>query len=102
MRERQLKNGLRFFRWFFLLLAVLAVAGPSRATIRYTIHLNRTDDHIFDVDVSIPNAPQGVTVAMPAWNTLYQIRDFAYRIRALRASSGMSNSIPYTVRELDK
>lgn len=31
--------------------------------------------------MEIPDVAPGATVAMPAWNTLYQIRDFAYRVR---------------------
>jgi predicted metalloprotease with PDZ domain len=41
-------------------------------------------------------------VALPAWNALYQVRDFAYRVRDVRvsrAANGESAAIPY---KLDK
>ncbi len=31
--------------------------------------------------MDIPDVAPGSTIAMPAWNALYQIRDFAYRVR---------------------
>jgi predicted metalloprotease with PDZ domain len=47
----------------------------------------------------IPGAQGGVTVQMPAWNALYQIRDFAYRISDFRAADA-SGALP--VARLDK
>ena len=55
--------------------------------------------------MSIPNAGQGLEVAMPAWNALYQIRDFAYRIRDPKAAivdPTSGNSSPVGLRALDK
>jgi len=43
-----------------------------------------------------------LVVALPAWNALYQVRDFAYRVRDVRigkAAAGASAAIPY---KLDK
>ena len=35
--------------------------------------------------MEIPKTSEGTEVAMPAWNALYQVRDFAYRMRDLKA-----------------
>ena len=72
-----------------LLAAVflLLVASSARATIKYQVSLEHPEKHLFYVSMSIPVKNDDVTVAMPAWNALYQIRDFSYRVRANLVSS---------------
>ena len=48
----------------------------------------------------IPAVRGSVTVQMPAWNALYQIRDFAYRVTDFHAANASGNALP--VRRLDK
>ncbi len=72
-------------RPILLFVLLLAVPHSTRATIRYRISLNHPDEHLFHVTVSIPKAPLGTVVAIPAWNALYEIRDFAYRVRDVQA-----------------
>jgi predicted metalloprotease with PDZ domain len=81
-------------------LLAIAHAAPARATIRYDISLARPAEHQFHITMTIPAAPGGVTVQMPAWNALYQIRDFAYRISDFHAMDATGNALP--VRRLDK
>ena len=51
--------------------------------------------------VPVEQGAQGnVTVQMPAWDALYQIRDFGARVTDLRAADAAGNSLP--VRRLDK
>lgn len=38
--------------------------------------------------MQIPDVAGGVTVQIPAWNTLYQIRDFSSHVRQVTASAG--------------
>jgi predicted metalloprotease with PDZ domain len=80
-------------------LALLAPA-PARATIRYDVSLAHPGQHQFHVTMTIPGVQGGVTVQMPAWNALYQIRDFAYRVSDFRAMDAAGNALP--VRRLDK
>jgi predicted metalloprotease with PDZ domain len=73
---------------FLLAFAVaLICARPADAAIKYRVSLANPEQHLFHVTVTIPITPSDreVTVQMPAWNTLYQVRDFAYRVRDLRA-----------------
>src|SRR5438105_3178974 len=77
-----------------------AFATPARATIRYEISLARPAQHQFHVTMTIPGVTDIVTVQMPAWNALYQIRDFAYRVSDFRAFDDAG--IAMTVRRLDK
>jgi predicted metalloprotease with PDZ domain len=64
----------------FLFVAVL----PATATIRYKIFLEDTSQHRFRVQMVISNPGEKTDVALPAWNALYQVRDFAYRVRDVR------------------
>jgi predicted metalloprotease with PDZ domain len=66
-------------------LAQLAFATPAHATIRYEISLARPAQHQFHVTMTIPAVRQSVTVQIPAWSTLYQIRDFGYHVLGLHA-----------------
>ncbi len=70
-----------------LACALVFFAGAAHATIQYQISLDRTEEHLFDVTVAIPDVHDGVVVQMPAWNATYQIRDFASRIQDFRAYS---------------
>ena len=61
----------------------LALAASARATIRYDISLAHPERHQFHVTMTVPvaqGAQGNVTVQMPAWNALYQIRDFGARV----------------------
>ena len=56
--------------------------------------------------MEIPAVAPGATIAMPAWNALYQIRDFAYRVRDVEvATVSPAQSAPEhfeIARKLDK
>jgi len=68
----------------FLTVAT-SVAG---ATIRYTVSLEHPERHVFHVSMEIPDVTGEVTVQMPAWNALYQIRDFSAHMREVEAFVG--------------
>ena len=82
------------------LLALLATVAPAHATIRYEISLARPAQHQFHVTMTIPDVRQSVVVQMPAWSTLYQIRDFAYHVADLHAVD--STGKPLHVARSDK
>ncbi len=89
----------------FLTALALACASSASATIEYAVSFSQPANHVFHVRMEIPHAAAGETIAMPAWNALYQIRDFAYRVRDVevaRAPAG-SGPIDFSVaRKLDK
>lgn len=77
-----------FSRHAFTLVLVaigLLAAYPARATIRYRVSLAHNAEHLFQVEMEIPKAGGSTVVAMPAWNALYQVRDFALRLRDVKA-----------------
>ncbi|MGA3299580.1 MAG: PDZ domain-containing protein [Candidatus Acidiferrales bacterium] len=98
---------MRFRRELFLAAIAVVVfvlaPRPAAATIKYHISLKNPESHIFHVRMEIPPAPQGIVVAIPAWNALYQVRDFAYRVRDVEAKeSGEPGAADVAVRKLDK
>jgi len=72
---------------------------PAHATISYSVSLANRDGHRFHVTMIVPNATGQVNVRMAAWNALYQIRDFAYRVSSLAARD---NSGAAVAVKLDK
>ncbi len=87
------------------LFVVLSIAGSASATIRYRISLKNPDEHLFRVRMTIPNAPAGTQIAIPAWNALYQVRDFSYRVRDVKAFTSGPNgedSTQLALTKLDK
>jgi predicted metalloprotease with PDZ domain len=83
-----------------LLAVIIAAAAPSaRATISYSISLANPEKHVFHVTMSIPDVSGEVTVQMPAWNALYQIRDFSAHVQRVEAFVGAS---PAAIEKLDK
>jgi predicted metalloprotease with PDZ domain len=95
------------------LVLFLSVAGcgfvpVSRATIRYEISLEHPEQHLFHVTMTIPDVADQVTVQIPAWNALYQIRDFSAHIQRVDASQTPSDgastqgAAPQAIEKIDK
>jgi predicted metalloprotease with PDZ domain len=83
----------------------LIVPRPAAATIRYKISLAQPEDHLLHIIVEIPKAQPGTVIAIPAWNDLYQIRDFGSRVRDVEAHSSRGEGQAgqrLAVRKLDK
>src|SRR5882757_10333869 len=70
------------------LLFVLTFSVSARATIQYTVLLDHPEKHLFHVTISIPDVTDEVIVRMPAWNALYQIRDFSSHVQEVKAFAG--------------
>jgi predicted metalloprotease with PDZ domain len=75
----------RFLTLFLCLLCSLAFCSSLRATIRYEISLAHPEQHLFHVTMMIPDVDDYVLVQIPAWNALYQIRDFSAHIQRVEA-----------------
>jgi predicted metalloprotease with PDZ domain len=86
----------------FALLLVLAAAGPAGATIRYQVSLAHPEQHVLHVVMTVEAERPGIVVAMPAWNAIYQVRDFAYRVRGLHAVTHAMGPGAPSVQLLDK
>jgi predicted metalloprotease with PDZ domain len=83
-----------------LLAAVFYFASPAQATISYSVSLSHPERHVFGVTMRIPNVRDQVTVQMPAWNALYQIRDFSSHMMQVAAKDDDGHAL--AMRMLDK
>ena len=72
---------------------------PAGATISYQISLAHPELHTFHVKMTIPDVKDSITVQMPAWNALYEIRDFASHVLQATAANEFG---PLPVEKLDK
>lgn len=80
----------------------LIAARPAAATIQYRVSLAQPDRHLFGVSMTVPVEGREVIVAMPAWNALYRIADFAYRVRDVTAVCHSVDAVSAEARKLDK
>lgn len=90
----------RFSAAFLFACALLVVfVAPSSATIRYEISIAHPENHLFHIAMTIPEVRNEVEIQMPAWNALYQIRDFASHVQQVSAFVGDAK-VP--IEKLDK
>ena len=68
--------------------AFLLWAAPASAqTIRYSVAMPQPSSHEFQVEMTIDNpGSPSIDLDLPAWNGLYQIRDFSQFVRNFRAN----------------
>ena len=83
---------------------ILALASTSMAQsaapFAYSVSLASPEQHLVDVQISLPEGAAHRELQLPVWNALYQIRDFAQYVNRVRAKDRSGN--PLAVRELDK
>jgi len=86
------------------LVGLAFFSQPAFATIRYQISLAHPEQHIFQVSMQVDARENDgdVTVALPAWDALYQIRDFSYRVRDVHATNLAPEATALRVQKLDK
>jgi predicted metalloprotease with PDZ domain len=91
-----------FRRALLCCFLALLFALPAVATIRYRVSLAEPEQHVFNVTMTVEAEPHNLVVALPAWNALYQLRDFAYRVGDVRASAHSEHADPLPIQLLDK
>jgi predicted metalloprotease with PDZ domain len=71
-----------------LLFVCLSVGARSASAqpnnVQYTISLAHPEQHLFHVTVYIFDVHGSLILQMPAWNALYQIRDFSAHVQGVR------------------
>ncbi len=72
---------------------LVLLLGPSAALgaeppIRYLLDLREPASHLVRVTMTIPDARPSTEIQFPAWNNLYQIRDFVRNVQGLEAHCG--------------
>jgi predicted metalloprotease with PDZ domain len=78
---------------------VALVASGAGAAIRYAVSVEHPEKHMFHVSMEIPEVSGEVTVQIPAWNALYQIRDFSAHVREVEAFAGSNQA---ALEKIDK
>jgi len=82
LTARVLTLGLCVF--CFLAIAVRTARGDD-TPITYLVDLREPATHLVRMTMTIPHAPAAAEIQFPAWNNLYQIRDFVRNMQELRA-----------------
>jgi predicted metalloprotease with PDZ domain len=81
-------------------LCVLLLAGrPAAAAIRYTVSIAHPEQHLFRVEMEVPEVSGEVKLQMAAWNALYEIRDFSSHVQQVEA---YANGQKADIEKLDK
>jgi predicted metalloprotease with PDZ domain len=80
-------------------LWILHPAAADADPIQYQISVAHPERHLFHVAMRIPDVSGEVTVQMPAWNALYQIRDFSNHVQQVEARVG-TERVP--IEKVDK
>jgi len=63
------------------------------------ISLEHPERHLFHVRMTVPDVSGEVLVQMPAWNALYQIRDFSNHVQRVEAHAGAGDA---PIEKIDK
>ena len=84
------------------IVLLLISAHPASATIRYSVSVENPEKHLFHVLMTVPARGDELAVALPAWNALYQVRDFAVRVRDVEADCPGPQDGPPRVWAVDK
>ncbi|HZR28458.1 MAG TPA: PDZ domain-containing protein [Terriglobales bacterium] len=79
---------------------ILIPANALAASVAYTVALANPDEHLLHVSIHVPGTTAERDIQLPAWNTLYQIRDFAQNVRVVEAADFQHHPLP--VSKIDK
>jgi predicted metalloprotease with PDZ domain len=100
---KQLRSG-RFARLAVLCAAAALFSSAIRGdeaknAIHYEFSLDHPETHLFHVAMIVPGVSGELIMQLPAWNALYQIRDFSNHVQHLDAHV---ESAQVPVEKLDK
>ena len=82
-----------------LIFLACTTAFAQTAPIDYTVTLTSPEQHLIEVQITLPPGPAARELQLPVWNALYQVRDFSQFINWIRASNASGQSLE--VQELN-
>ncbi len=82
-----------------ILLRASLASAQSAQPIAYNISLTSPEQHLVDIQITLPPGPAERELQLPVWNALYQIRDFAQFINWIRAKD--SSGHPLAIRAVN-
>jgi predicted metalloprotease with PDZ domain len=77
----------------------IQASDSENGSVFYEISVANPERHLFHVLMKIPNVSGELTVQMPAWNALYQIRDFSSHVQRVDAYIGTDRA---PIEKIDK
>ena len=80
-------------------LLVCVLYAQACATTNYTVSLTNPQQHLVEVQITLPEGSAQRDLQLPVWNALYQVRDFAQYVNWVRAKDRSGRSLP--VQELN-
>jgi predicted metalloprotease with PDZ domain len=91
-----------FLAFQVALPATAQSAQPSSqpAPVRYVVSLADRPQHLLRVKIILGSGPPQRDIQLPAWNALYQVRDFSQYVNSVRARTRAGQ--PVALRKLDK
>jgi len=100
-RPRELVRTLRVAALALVFLALTSAAFAQQPSeIGYTIALDNPEQHLVDVQITLPPGAPQRELQLPVWNALYQVRDFAQYVNWVHAKDRAGKALE--VRALDK
>ena len=91
------KRPLQLFTFILIFASGVTLAAPP---VDYYVTLVSSQQHLVHVRIHLSGTSGERDVQLPAWNALYQIRDFAQNVRSVHAHDAGNSELP--VRKLDK
>src|SRR5215472_7265109 len=70
---------------FSLLLGTGLYGAEPGGPVEYMLDLRQTGAHLVRVTMTVPDAGPSLEIQFPAWNALYQIRDFVSHVEHVQA-----------------
>ncbi|MCL5670240.1 MAG: PDZ domain-containing protein [Acidobacteria bacterium] len=86
MRFQLQRTCRHVFVAFLLALSGIVPAAAGSLPIRYLLDLRKPSSHLVQVTMAVPDATAGTELQFPAWNNLYQIRDFVRDVQQVEAT----------------
>jgi predicted metalloprotease with PDZ domain len=83
-----------------LLLLLVPLAAAQAPSVSYSVSLDNPEQHLVQVQITVPPGTATRELQLPVWNALYQVRDFAQYVNWVRAKDRSGKALP--LRELDK
>ncbi len=83
-----------------LMAMPLGAQDPQPPTVRYIVSVANRAEHLVHVKIQLDAGASECDLQLPAWNALYQIRDFSQYVNWIRAKTASGQ--PISVHKLDK
>ena len=83
-----------------ILLTAPFVPAQSLPSVAYSVSLASPEQHLVEVQLTLPPGAPQRELQLPVWNALYQVRDFSQFVNWIRATDRSGK--PLSLRELQK